>query len=108
MMFFLGFLLPTCLYCHRFSEGFPNVVLESLSCGVPVVTTNFGCAKELVTDDNGLVCCTRSPEALAQCIEHVSTRAYDKDRIQMDAFHRFGLEKICKEYEKILLEFYEK
>ena len=72
-----------------------------------MVTTNFGCAKELVTDDNGLVCCTRSPEALAQCIEHVSTRAYDKDRIQMDAFHRFGLEKFVKSM-KILLEFYEK
>ena len=88
--------------------NFRGHLIEAFQCGVPVVNTNFDCAKELITKDNGLICESRSSEELARCIQIVSEKTYDKAKIQEDVSRRFGLEKICKQYESTLLEFYEK
>ena len=44
-----------CLPSYR--EGMPKVVLEALSCGVPVVTTKVpGCRESIINKFNGLLC----------------------------------------------------
>ena len=52
------------------SEGLPNVVLEGLSLGVPVVATNVGAIPEVLSHrETGWVVPPDSPTALAQAIQ---------------------------------------
>ncbi|MGK7939183.1 MAG: glycosyltransferase family 4 protein [Crocosphaera sp.] len=46
-------------------EGLPMVVLEALSSGTPVITTSCGETPKLLTPNSGLVCETRTVEAIA-------------------------------------------
>jgi glycosyltransferase involved in cell wall biosynthesis len=51
------------------AEGFPNVVLEAMCAGRPVVATRVGGCPELVNDETGILVEPRQPEALADAID---------------------------------------
>ena len=54
------------------AEGIPNVVLEAMACGVPVVTTDAGGVAEAVTDGvEGFVVPARRPELMAAALERL-------------------------------------
>jgi teichuronic acid biosynthesis glycosyltransferase TuaC len=66
-------------------EGLPNVLLESLACGTPVVATRVGGVREIVTDSvAGRMVNERSPAAIARVVHEllsdppsrVATRAF--------------------------------
>ena len=61
-------------------EGWANVILEALACGVPVVATNVGGAKEAITDSvAGLVIDERSATAIAKAIEEVCQKGFSPE-----------------------------
>jgi glycosyltransferase involved in cell wall biosynthesis len=46
-------------------EGFPNVIVEAMACGIPVIATDVGDSAELLAHASGAVVPPRNPRALA-------------------------------------------
>lgn len=56
------------------SEGYPAVVLEAMSRGLPAIVSRFRALPEIVTDGvNGLLCEPSDTESLAECIISIAT-----------------------------------
>jgi glycosyltransferase involved in cell wall biosynthesis len=71
-----------CLPCRVLDsgdrDGIPNVLMEAMACGLPVVTTDVSGIPELVTDgENGVLVPPESPAALADALQGL---ARDPDR----------------------------
>jgi glycosyltransferase involved in cell wall biosynthesis len=53
-------------------DGIPNVLVEAMACGLPVVTTTAGGITELVVDDvNGLLCAPDDVTSIAQAVGRI-------------------------------------
>lgn len=52
-------------------EGLPLAVLEALSSGTPVVTTNSGETPNFLTAESGIVCHERTPQAIASALRQI-------------------------------------
>jgi glycosyltransferase involved in cell wall biosynthesis len=64
------------------NEGCPNVVLEALACGTPVVASRVGAVPELLDDACGLMAPPNDPKALADAIRRVWSRDWDRAAIR--------------------------
>ena len=60
-----------------YMEGCPNVVIEALACGRPVVATNVGGIPELLEGECGMLVPPRDPAALARALASVLDGAWD-------------------------------
>jgi teichuronic acid biosynthesis glycosyltransferase TuaC len=60
-----------------YMEGCPNVVLEALACGRPVVATNVGGIPEIMNDECGRLVPPRAPAELAAALASVLDRTWD-------------------------------
>lgn len=78
-----------CLASDR--EGWPNVVVESLACGTPVVATKAGGIPEIVNASHLGILTERTPNALAGSIEEALDRTWDREAIAREAQkHQWG------------------
>jgi len=59
------------------SEGYPNVVVEALACGVPVVATDVGGTREIIDDSKGLLIPPRDERVLAQALSQALSHPWD-------------------------------
>ncbi len=85
-------------------EGWPNVLLESMACGTPVVATAVHGSPEVVADESvGLLVQERSAEALAAALQAAFTRGFDRERVRRYAQGMgwretsLGLERVFQE-----------
>jgi glycosyltransferase involved in cell wall biosynthesis len=77
-------------------EGLPNVLLESMSMGVPVVSSNLGGIPEIVFDgETGYMVPPGDPAALADAIERIWV---DQDRYK--AMKTKARELITSQFDK--------
>jgi glycosyltransferase involved in cell wall biosynthesis len=70
-----------------YNEGYPNVVIEALSCGRPVIATNVGGILELVNEESGILVSPRDSRALGHAIATALERPWDEQLISAQ-FHR--------------------
>jgi glycosyltransferase involved in cell wall biosynthesis len=67
-------------------EGIPNVMLEAMAAGTPVVATTVGGAEEIATDEaHALLVPPASPEAMAKAIARLLGDKALRDRLVEDA-----------------------
>ncbi|MFP5210240.1 MAG: glycosyltransferase [Acidobacteriota bacterium] len=64
-----------------YMEGCPNVVLEALACGRPVVATNVGGIPEIVNEQCGCLVSPRDSESLAHGLEFALDKDWDENAI---------------------------
>jgi len=63
-------------------DGIPNVLIESMAMGVPVVATNISAIPELVQDGKtGLLAPAGRPDKLAQAVQRLLTDAQLRNRL---------------------------
>lgn len=63
------------------SEGYPNVVVESVACGRPVVATDVGGTREILRDGNGVLVPPRDVDALCRGLQEALSKSWDHDGI---------------------------
>tara|TARA_R100000935_G_C2834875_1_gene167484 strand:- start:384 stop:1574 length:1191 start_codon:yes stop_codon:yes gene_type:complete len=80
------FLLPS------LEEGLPNVMIEAMALGIPVIATDCGGVSELLDETTGSIVPTRNPKAMAEAISTFYTapiadidiqRALARKRVEM-------------------------
>jgi teichuronic acid biosynthesis glycosyltransferase TuaC len=64
-----------------YMEGCPNVVLEALACGRPVVATDVGGIPEIMSNQCGRLIPPRDAAALAEALDSVLDRPWDAAEI---------------------------
>ncbi len=65
------------------AEGMPNVLLESIACGTPVISSDVGGAGEVVTsEDAGILLRERSAGAIAEAVRALMQSPRDASRVR--------------------------
>lgn len=83
-------------------EGFPNVVLEALVCGVPVISNNYrGGINEIIKDYNGKIVDIENVIDFKQSLKFVDS--LNREEIKVKSKDKYSIDKMCDEYFKVIL-----
>lgn len=86
------FILPS------YSEGMPNVVLEALSCGVPVLASDIPVCREILNDKNGVIFEKGNVESLAEALSAINSLDWDSELISKSALKKYSSDVIANMY----------
>jgi teichuronic acid biosynthesis glycosyltransferase TuaC len=81
------------------SEGCPNVIVEALSCGTPVVATNVGGIPELVDERCGVLISSNRPDAIAEGLRKAFSMPWN--RAGISASHSRSWSRVAEETYRI-------
>ena len=76
------FVLPS------YTEGFPNAVLEAMALGKPIIATDVGAIKEMLSDNSGVVIPPQDTDAVKQALLKVLDDEKLRKSLGDNAYHR--------------------
>lgn len=89
-------------------EGGPKAILESMACGVPIVTTKVGMAPDIIDDgENGILVECEDVDSLVNAVQTVwssdiiRNNLIERGRITVE---KYDMNKIAEQYEKKLYQ----
>ncbi len=90
------------------AEGFPNVLGEALSCGIPCVATDVGDSARVV-GPVGIVVPPKDPAKIADAVDTLyrekdEARATRANASRQHIIENYGLDAIVRQYETLFLE----
>jgi glycosyltransferase involved in cell wall biosynthesis len=91
------------------TEGMPNAILESMASGLPVISTNVGGVRELISEKDGLVVEVHDRVAMAKGIQLLIDN--ENIRVSMGEYNRkmaesFSWQKVTNLYSNYYLSEY--
>jgi glycosyltransferase involved in cell wall biosynthesis len=103
---------PDRLFCEgdisiltSISEGFPYTVLESMSCGIPVVATDVGGVTEALDENCGYICKPKDHveigNRVVELLLNPALRAQMGAAARRKVVENFTIGKFISEYEKV-------
>ncbi len=97
------FVLPS-----KSGEGLPLVALEAMACGLPVIATDVGGIREILTEDYGKLVSPNQPELLARVIlesaetDFSSNKTELRARIEEKFSWEANVERLVEIYEELI------
>ena len=89
------------------SEGSPNVLLEAMAAGIPIVATSVGGVPEIaVAEENALLVSARDPQALARSLHRLLTTPGLAETLSANAQARVKRDFSPQAYAQSLLKIY--
>ena len=87
---------------HSEYEGFPNVLLEAISCGVPVVSSNtpFGPAEIIIDGANGFLAARNDDRDLGEKVRAALARDWDPSQV-VRTVERFDADRFAAAIEAL-------
>jgi glycosyltransferase involved in cell wall biosynthesis len=97
------------LVIPSYSEGLPNILLEAMACGTPVLATLVGGIPDLVKEgENGFLLKSNNPKHIAERITELLNKPELLEKVSITAHNyirkSFGYEKTLEAWRKILSE----
>lgn len=94
-----------CLVLSSITEGFPNVLIEAMSCGVPCISTDVGDAREIIAD-TGWIIPSEDQNALEKALEEAYREYLDfpedwvarREKAYERVVENYSVEKMCERY----------
>jgi len=95
--------LSHCMVLFSRSENFPCVIVESLCCGIPVITSDVGGAAEAINETNGIVVKSEDDTSLLMALQNIMTNfnQYNQTQIAIDAAQLYSSSSIANKFMKI-------
>jgi len=89
-------------------EGFGNVLVEAMACGVPAVATRSAGTEDIISDEvNGVLVGRHTPDAVAAGLTRLLTNRADRDRMAGAArasAAQFAGPVVARQYQTVLSE----
>ena len=95
---------PALFLMGSWFEGFPNVLLEANSMGIPVVAFNApgGIGEVIINYENGILVEGNSEAEFASAINQALNFPFEHNNITRDIENRFAVKKILRKWEELL------
>lgn len=84
-------------------ENLPCTIVESLCCGVPVISSDVGGINEHISADSGILVPPGDETGLAEAVNVVlnNSRSFDQEKIRRYALEHFSMEIIKEKFKRV-------